>query len=71
MDRHYEVKVTVHGATLPKGKPVKAIVFIVKACCPQVARSMALDYARAAKVEHPRRFKNATFSVANENIKLF
>lgn len=71
MDKHYEVWVTVHGATPPRGRPIKAVTFIVKACCPQVARSLALEYARAAKAKHPRKYKNATFSVADDDIKLF
>lgn len=72
MDKHYQVDVTVHGATPPKGsKPVIGLTYIVKACCPQTARALALDYARGTKARHPRKYKNATFSVADENIKLF
>lgn len=71
MEKCYEVEVAVHGATPPRGKPVKAVSFIIKACCPQVARSIAMDHARAEKVRHPRTYKNATFSVADEKIRLF
>lgn len=71
MDKYYEVEVTVHGATPPRGRPVIALTYIVKACCPQTARSLALEYARGTKEKHPRKYKNATFSVADDNIKLF
>lgn len=71
MDYRYEVEVTVHGATPPRGKPVRAVTFIVKACCPQVARSIAMDHVRAAQIRHPRIYKNASFSVSDDNIRLF
>lgn len=69
--KHWDVLVTVHGATPPRGKPVKGVGYIVKACCPQTARSLALDYARATQAKHPRKYKNATFTVEDENIKEF
>lgn len=71
MNKHYEVAVTVQGATPPRGKPVIELTYIVKACCPQVARAMALEYARATKAKHPRKYKNAVFYVADDKIRLF
>lgn len=70
--KHYEVEVTVHGATPPKNsKPVRAAVYIVKAESPEDAKAKALEYAEGSKHRHPRTYKNATFSVADENVKLF
>lgn len=71
MDKHYTVDVTVRGATPPRGKPVTALTYVVKACCPQAARCIALDYARATQARHPRKYKNATFFVADDSINLF
>ncbi len=72
MMKHYEVTVTVHGATPPKGhKPVIAIGFIVKTDSPEDAKVKALDCAKMSKQKHPRRYKNATFSVADENVRIF
>ncbi len=69
--KHYEVTVTVHGATPPTGRPVKGVTFIPKANSPEEAAELALEYAKAARQKHPRIYKNATFSVLMENIKLF
>lgn len=51
--KHYEVTVTVHGATPPKGKPLIALGYIVKTDSPKGAKQMALDCARMTQLQHP------------------
>lgn len=69
--KHYEVEVTVHGATPPKGNPIVSLTFIVKADSPENAAQMALDSAKLKQLQHPRMYKNATFSVSADRVKIF
>ena len=69
--KHFDVLVTVHGATPPRGNAVTGIGYIVKTDTPEDAKQKALDCAKLTQLQHPRKYKNATFSVDDENIKEF
>lgn len=62
MDWNYYVSVTVHGAN-PLLFPDSGWGFLIKAHCPAEARRIALEAALAKKIQHPHKYKNATFSV--------
>ena len=71
MKKHYVVDITVQGATPPRGRPIKEITFIIPSESEEEAMKKALEYANKQQKEHPRRYKNAIFSVSKENVKLF
>lgn len=68
----YQVDVTVQGTTPPNGsKPVIGLTYFVKTDSPEDAKAKAVDCAKLTQLRHPRKYKNATFSVADENVKIF
>lgn len=67
----YQVEITVHGATPPRGKPVIQLTYIIKAENPTNAGLQALNFAKCTQTRHPHKFKNATFTVSPDSIKEF
>ena len=49
--KHWEVLVTVHGATPPRGKPVKGVGYIVKTETAEDAKQKALDCAKLTQLQ--------------------
>ena len=67
----WEVKVTINGATPPKGRAVTALTYIIRADSPVNAKLEALNRARCEQAAHPRKYKNATFSCKPDCCKEF
>lgn len=67
----YQVDVTVSGARPPRGRPIIAVTFIVTAESPDDAKRKALGLAERSKQLHPMKYRDAEFSVSDENIKVF
>lgn len=67
----WNVLVTVHGATPPRGKATVGIGYIIKTDTAEDAKRKALDCAKLTQLQHPRKYRNATFTVEDSNVKEF
>lgn len=71
---HYDILVTVH---YPKGfkhrtkRPTLKVGYIIKAPDEATAKQDALNCAKLAQAQHPRKYKGCTFSVQPDDVKIF